>query len=54
MTLHPGVQRRAQAEIEAVTGGSRLPSYEDKASLPYVNAIVKEVLRWYPVSSAGL
>lgn len=53
MTLYPDVQRRAQAELDAVTAGSRLPTYEDKPNLPYINAIVKEVLRWNPVSSAG-
>jgi len=53
MALYPGVQRRAQAELDTVTGGSRLPTYEDRPNLPYINAIVKEVLRWNPVSSAG-
>jgi len=53
MTLHPDIQLRAQAELESVTGGTRLPQYEDRPSLPYVNAIVKEVLRWNPVAPGG-
>jgi len=53
MTLHPDVQSRAQGEIDSVTGGSRLPAYEDKHNLPYVYAIMKEVLRWHPVAPGG-
>ena len=53
MTLYPEVQRSAQAEIDAVLGGSRLPEFSDEAELPYVNAIVKEVFRWHPVGPLG-
>ena len=53
MTLHPEVQRRAQAELDSVTGGPRLPTYEDRQKLPYIEAIVKEVLRWHPVVPGG-
>ncbi|KAH7887277.1 cytochrome P450 [Phlebopus sp. FC_14] len=49
MVLHPEVVRKAQAEIDAVVGRDRLPSYEDKEKLPYVRAILKETLRWRPV-----
>lgn len=43
MVLYPNVMRKAQAEIDAVVGRSRLPNFSDRASLPYVGAIVKEV-----------
>ncbi|KAI9454956.1 cytochrome P450 [Russula earlei] len=46
--LHPGVQRRAQGEIDAVTGRERFPTFEDRPSLPFVDAVCKEVLRWRP------
>lgn len=48
MTLHPGVQKAAQAEIDRVIGGDRLPSFEDleEGSLPYITAIMLEVLRY--------
>jgi cytochrome P450 len=49
MVQYPHVQAKAQAEIDALLHGSRLPTFEDFASLPYLNAIVKEVLRWNPV-----
>ena len=44
--LYPSVQRKAQAEIDEVIGGGRLPQFEDRERLPYVNALVKETLRW--------
>ena len=47
MALYPEVQRKAQAEIDAVVGPHRLPDFEDRLSLPYINAIVKESMRWH-------
>ena len=49
MALHPGVQKRAQAELDIVVGSGRLPDYRDRTALPYINALVKEALRWAPV-----
>lgn len=49
MTLYPEVQRKAQAEIDAVIGSDRLPTFADRESLPYVEALVKEVYRWHAV-----
>ncbi|EIW75777.1 cytochrome P450 [Coniophora puteana RWD-64-598 SS2] len=46
MVQHPEVLERAQAEIDAVVGGTRLPSFEDRESLPLCNAIFNETLRW--------
>ncbi|EEB87968.1 hypothetical protein MPER_14460, partial [Moniliophthora perniciosa FA553] len=40
MVRHPEVQRKAQAEIDAVVGNDRLPSFSDKEHLPYVNALL--------------
>ncbi|KAJ7251434.1 cytochrome P450 [Mycena rebaudengoi] len=49
MLANPDVQKRAQEEIDAVVHEGHLPSFEDEESLPYVSALVKEVLRWKPV-----
>nr|RBQ90699.1 hypothetical protein FVER53263_12380 [Fusarium verticillioides] len=49
MTLFSKAQKKAQWEIDEVIGSERLPSLSDRQSLPYVNALVKEVLRWHPV-----
>jgi cytochrome P450 len=46
MTLHPEIQRKAQEEIDAVIGRDRLPEMRDRKDLPYVDCIVKEVLRY--------
>ncbi|EIM88908.1 cytochrome P450 [Stereum hirsutum FP-91666 SS1] len=54
MRLYPDVMRKAQAEIDSVVGRDRLPTFEDRARLPYIRAIVKEVLRWRPVGPLGL
>ena len=46
MALYPEVQKKAQAEIDAVVGPTRLPDFHDRPSLPYINAVVKESSRW--------
>lgn len=47
MTLFPNKQAIAQDELDRVVGCSRLPTMEDRASLPYVDALIKETLRWH-------
>lgn len=54
MTLYPEVQRKAREEIDRVVGHNRLPNYQDRADLPYVEALLKEVLRWNPVAPLAL
>ncbi|EED14915.1 cytochrome P450, putative [Talaromyces stipitatus ATCC 10500] len=54
MMLFPSVQRKAQAEIDSIIGGGRLPQFEDREKLPYVNALIKETVRWLPVVSLGV
>lgn len=49
MALFPEAQKKAQYEIDEVIERDRLPTLSDRQSLPYVNALVKEVLRWHPV-----
>ncbi|KAL7278727.1 hypothetical protein ACG7TL_007730 [Trametes sanguinea] len=53
MVMHPEVQKRAQAELDAVVGPDRLPEYTDRDSLPYISAIVKETLRWHNITPLG-
>jgi cytochrome P450 len=47
------LQRKAQDEIDRVIGMDRLPTFEDREKLPYINALVKEVLRWWPIAPMG-
>ncbi|KAI0369518.1 cytochrome P450 [Pilatotrama ljubarskyi] len=49
MALHPEAQSKAREELDRVVGPCRLPAFDDFGSLPYVDALVKEVLRWYPI-----
>ncbi|KAI0007179.1 cytochrome P450 [Xylariaceae sp. FL0662B] len=49
-----GFVAKAQAYIDQIVGRGRLPAYEDRASLPYIDAIVEEVLRWRPLLTGGL
>jgi len=46
MLKFPAAQRAAQAELDAVVGRERLPTFADLERAPYVHALVKEVLRW--------
>ena len=48
--LHPELQRKAQDEIDTVTGRARFPSFEDRPKLSFVDALCKEVLRWRPAA----
>ncbi|KAJ7089521.1 cytochrome P450 [Mycena epipterygia] len=54
MLANPEAQRQAQMEIDAVLGKGELPNFNDEQSLPYVSALVKEVLRWRPVTPMGV
>jgi cytochrome P450 len=53
MALYPDVMHKAQAEIDTVVSRHRMPTFADRPHLPYVRAIVKEVLRWRPVGPLG-
>ena len=50
MLAYPEAQARAQAELDAVIGRTRLPTFADYPHLPYIRAMVKEILRWRPVA----
>jgi len=54
MMLNPDIQKRAQAELDALTSRTRLPTSSDKDSLPYTTAILKETHRWHPVAPMSL
>ncbi|KAI5832874.1 cytochrome P450 [Schizophyllum commune Tattone D] len=55
MVLHPEIQARAQAEVDAIClAHGRMPQIADRSCLPYVGAIVKEVWRWNPSVPLGL
>jgi len=49
MVLNPEKQKKAQAEIDEVTKGQYLPTFQDRHKLPYVEAVMLESLRWGPI-----
>lgn len=51
---NPAVIPRAHAELDATVGRDRLPALSDQASLPYIDAIVTETLRWRPIAHSGI
>lgn len=53
MVLHQDAQAKAQKEIDALTGRTRLPRLADRASLPYLSALVWETYRWCPPVPVG-
>jgi len=46
----PDAVASAQAELDRVIGSPRSPHWDDAPNLPYINAFVKEVLRWRSVA----
>jgi cytochrome P450 len=54
MVAHPEIQKRAQDEIDTVVGRSRTPTFADAPNMPYMQALVKESLRWRPPLPLGV
>ncbi|KAI9451342.1 cytochrome P450 [Russula earlei] len=48
MLKHPEYLKRAQVELDSVLGAgpSRLPTFEDRPHLPFVDALFSETMRW--------
>ncbi|KAF9483544.1 cytochrome P450 [Pholiota conissans] len=54
MAMFPDVQAKAQKEIDLIIGSERLVNFEDRSSLPYIEALRREILRWRPVLPLGV
>ncbi|CAE6431274.1 unnamed protein product [Rhizoctonia solani] len=54
MTLNQHVVAKAQAEIDQVIGKKRLPDMSDRESLPYIECVLREILRWQPATPVGI
>ncbi|KAG0700492.1 cytochrome P450 [Suillus ampliporus] len=50
----PEEQAIVQAELDAVIGRHRAPTFADQESLPRLHAFISEALRWRPMVSNGL
>ncbi|EPS94879.1 hypothetical protein FOMPIDRAFT_1054643 [Fomitopsis schrenkii] len=51
--LFPEAQAKVQAQLDAVVGRGRLPTFNDEGDLPEVTAFFLEASRWRPVASGG-
>ncbi|KAI1613509.1 cytochrome P450 [Exophiala viscosa] len=49
LARHPAVYATARAEILEVIGPSEIPTFEQLKKLPYLKAIIDEVLRLWPI-----
>ncbi|KAF9480793.1 cytochrome P450, partial [Pholiota conissans] len=54
MAMFPEFQAKAKKEIDVMIGTHRLVNFEDKESLPYIEALRREVMRWRPVFPLGV
>ena len=54
MILNPSILKTAQEQIDQMIGPDRLPTLADRPSLPYIDAILKETLRWQNVVPTGM
>ncbi|KAL0960726.1 hypothetical protein HGRIS_005751 [Hohenbuehelia grisea] len=54
MTMHPGVLKKAQVEIDTHLRNERLPTFDDREHLPYFEAVLLEVLRLHVILPTAL
>ncbi|KAK7448457.1 cytochrome p450 [Stygiomarasmius scandens] len=54
MSLYPDIQEKAHQELDGVLSPGKLPDFNDRPSLPYIEAIYREVMRWHPAVPMGL
>jgi len=54
MVLRPEIQRKAQFEVDSHLGRDRLPEYSDKLNMPYIEALILELYRCFPVVPLGV
>ena len=46
MTTFPEVCKKAQEELSRTLGDGVLPTANDQSRLPYLDAVIKETIRW--------
>ncbi|KAF5338689.1 hypothetical protein D9758_017575 [Tetrapyrgos nigripes] len=54
MSCYPDAQLRAQQELDDILGRGQMPTLEDRPSLPYIEAILRELMRWHPAGPMGI
>uniref|UniRef100_A0A8D1EZE9 unspecific monooxygenase n=1 Tax=Sus scrofa TaxID=9823 RepID=A0A8D1EZE9_PIG len=51
LATHPDVQQKLQEEIDATFPSKALPSYDSLAQMEYLDMVVNEILRLYPIAA---
>jgi len=54
MALYPDIQTRIRTELDRIVGCGELPTVDVRSHLPYVNAVIKETMRWNPMAPLNL
>ncbi|KAI6024672.1 cytochrome P450 [Pisolithus microcarpus] len=54
MILYPDVQDKVHAELDTLIGRGAIPTLADRPRLPYLQAVLYEVMRWNPPVPLGL
>jgi len=54
MMVYPDAQKKGQEAIDNLLHGERLPQFSDRPMLPFLEALIKEVLRWRPAVPLGV
>ncbi|KAJ9645017.1 hypothetical protein H2204_001479 [Knufia peltigerae] len=54
LLLHPEILKNAREQVDEVVGTDRLPTFDDRDQLPYIEYLIQETTRWYPLSPLGV
>ncbi|KAE9397733.1 cytochrome P450 [Gymnopus androsaceus JB14] len=54
MVLYPAVQEKLRQELYVAVGKDRFPSFQEISKNVYLNAVIKETLRWRPMGPLGV
>lgn len=51
---NPSFMKRAHGVLDAVVGRDRLPTFDDRSRLAYIEAVAHELFRWRPISPGSI
>lgn len=54
LILYPEVQKKARDEIDSITRGERLPTFDDRPNMTYLEYVIEETTRCVPLSPLGV